>query len=362
MIAAYVQRFSIVASGLVRFARPVLQAPGPLLVLAALLASGCAEPPERVERRLFAMGTWVDLTVIASPRTAAAALDEAEAFLHRFQIDYYAWADDGELARLNRALAAGREATVSPAMAALLAEAQRLSAASGRAFDPGVGALVARYGFHDAAAGEPHALPAAAVDAWLAAGESIANIEIDGHIVTSSAPVWLDLGAIAKGEAVDRLLNLLAEHGITDALVNAGGDLRVLGHRRGRPWRIGIQAPRADEILAVVTLEHGEAAFTSGDYERYVDDAGRRLHHIIDPRTGRPADETRAITVVAHGGVLADAAATALFVAGDDWERVAEALGIEAVLRVDANGRVETTDAMRRRLTADSLQAAGADR
>ena len=346
MIAAYVQRFSVVASGLI-------EPCGPALALAVLLVAGCAETPEQIERRVFAMGTWVDLTVIAAPRTAAAALDEAEDFLRRFEVDYYAWAEDGELARLNRALAAGHDATVSPAMAALLAEAQRLNRASGGTFDPGVGALVAQYGFHDAAAGEPHALPAAAVDAWLAAGEGIASIAIDGHTITSSAPVWLDLGGIAKGEAVDRLLDVLAAHGITDALVNAGGDLRVLGRRAGRPWRIGIQAPRADEILSVIALENGEAAFTSGDYERFVDDGGRRLHHILDPRTGRPADETRAITVVAPGGVLADAAATALFVAGDEWASVADALDIDAVLRVDASGNVETTDAMRRRLAAD---------
>jgi len=319
------------------------------LLAAVLVVAACSQSPRLVERRVYAMGTWVDLAVIAAPETAAAALDEAEAFLRRFETDYYAWAADGELVRLNRALAEAREAVVSPEMAALLAEAKRLSAASGGAFDPGVGALVERYGFHDAAA-EPRAPAPEELEAWLASGASIAAVEIDGLRVAAQRPVRLDLGGIAKGAAVDRIVELLAGRGIRAALVNAGGDLRVLGRRGNRPWRIGIQAPRTDGLLGTIELEDGEAAFTSGDYERYAELGGQRLHHILDPRTGRPARETQAVTVIARDGVSADAAATALFVAGDAWAEVADALNVDAVLRVDASGEVEATETMRRRL------------
>ncbi|HEX7079964.1 MAG TPA: FAD:protein FMN transferase [Gammaproteobacteria bacterium] len=301
------------------------------------------------------MGTWVDLAVVAAPRTAEAALDEAEAFLRRFEIDYYAWAPDGELARLNRALAELREATVSPEMAALLVAAKRANALSGGAFDPGVGALVERYGFHEAA-GEPREPTPAEIDAWLGAGASIAAVDIDGVEVSARTPVLLDLGGIAKGAAVDRIVELFRRHGITSALVNAGGDLRVLGTRGDRAWRIGIQDPRADDVLGVIELADGEAAFTSGDYERYVERGGERLHHLLDPRTGRPADESRAVTVIARDGVAADSAATALFVAGDDWADVADALDVDAVLRVDSSGRIEATETMRRRLVAGTAE------
>jgi len=322
-------------------------------IAAALLTAGCAERLRLFEARLYAMGTWVDIAVFSSEDTAARLFEEAEAFLRRFEVDYYAWAD-GELARINRELAARGEATAEPAMAALLREARRLTIASEGAFDPAVGALVEQWGFHSAFA-EPAPPPPEALDAWRRSGASLAAVEIDGVVLRTTLPgLKLDLGAIAKGAAVDRLVELAGRHGIRDALVNAGGDLRVLGRHRGRPWRIGIKDPRADGVLGVVELEDGEAAFTSGDYERFVDRGGRRLHHILDPRTGLPVEATRAVTVIAQSGVVADAAATALFVAGDDWHRIARQVGAEAALRVDAEGEIEATESMRRRLVSAS--------
>lgn len=301
------------------------------------------------------MGTWVDVAVVAHPDTAAAIFDEADRLLRRFEIDYYAWAD-GELARINRAFADGAEARASTEMAALLGEAKRLTIASRGTFDPAVGALVELWGFHSALA-EPAAPGADAIDAWLRSGATFTAVDIAGRRVRAGARnIKLDLGGIAKGEAVDRLIAVVRRHGVRDAMVNAGGDLRVIGQRGDRPWRIGIQHPRADDVLGVVELADGEAAFTSGDYERYVDH-DPALHHILDPRTGRPASQTRAVTVIARRGIDADAAATALFVAGDDWRAIAPAVDATAVLRVDADGNVEATETMRRRLVAGTAEA-----
>jgi thiamine biosynthesis lipoprotein len=142
--------------------------------------------------------------------------------------------------------------------------------------------------------------------------------------------------------------------------VNAGGDLRVLGARGDLRWRIGIQAPRAAGLLGIVELTPGEAAFTSGDYERYYEYEGGRMHHILDPSTGYPVSHTQAVTVIAADGATADAAATALLVAGpDSWRGMAAKLGIAMVLRVDASGRIEATPQMRERLQTDG--AAGSD-
>jgi thiamine biosynthesis lipoprotein len=155
---------------------------------------------------------------------------------------------------------------------------------------------------------------------------------------------------------------MITAAGVRDALVNAGGDLRATGSRGERPWRIGIQAPRGEGELGVIALADGEAAFTSGDYERFRDENGHRLHHLLDPLTGRPAEHTQAVTVIADNGTLADAAATAIFVAGPErWREVAKALGVALALRVDSDGQVSMTDAMRTRIMSagNDLTAAG---
>jgi len=132
--------------------------------------------------------------------------------------------------------------------------------------------------------------------------------------ITSTAQ--LDLGGIAKGYAVDRAVRALRAAGVTNGIVDAGGDLRLLGSRDGQPWRIGIPDPvRPERIVRVLYLRDAAVA-TSGDYERFFVVGGIRYHHIVDPRTGYPANETRSFTAVLPDGMSADAAATAGFVLG----------------------------------------------
>ena len=302
------------------------------------------------------MGTWVDLSFHEADAAAAQSIvAEIETVLSAFERDYYAWVP-GRLAELNDAVHAGEPALVTAPLAALLGEAQRLSALSDGFFEPGLGALVELWGFH-ASAQAPRLPPSAdEISELLDAGARIASLRIDGlRIESGSRGLTLDLGGIAKGAAVDTLISLLLERGIGHAMVNAGGDLRVIGRSGGRRderlWRVGIQHPREAGLLGVIELQSGEAAFTSGDYERFYDHGGTRLHHILDPRTGYPVTHTQAVTVIAADGVTADAAATALFVAGSDrWRRVASRLGIDYVLRVDASGELELTAPMRDRL------------
>lgn len=327
--------------------------PVALAALGSILLAACTSGEnEFVEQRLFAMGTSVDV-VIVTPDAASArdAIDSVEKMLRQFERDYYAWAD-GELAALNSALQAGQAFEVSEALGALLADAKRLSALSDGTFDPGVGRLIEAWGFHSTL--EPPTRPPAADEIVKLAESSagIAALEIEGRrIRAGTSGVMLDLGGIAKGYAIDLILDMLARDGITDAMVNAGGDVRVAGRAGERAWRVGVQSPRSDGLLGVVELADGEAVFTSGDYERYYESPEGRKHHLLDPATGEPAAHTQAVTVIARDGVTADAAATALFVAGPDrWLPIARRLGIESALRVDASGRIEATVPMRDRL------------
>jgi thiamine biosynthesis lipoprotein len=127
----------------------------------------------------------------------------------------------------------------------------------------------------------------------------------------------LHLGAIAKGYAVDRAINILQEKNIHHAFINAGGDLKTLGNRPDKTaWKIGLQHPRKPEsVLASFSLS-GKAVATSGDYQKYFDHEGIRYHHIMNPKTGYPVTGIMSATVVTDTVMDADALSTAVFVMG----------------------------------------------
>lgn len=128
----------------------------------------------------------------------------------------------------------------------------------------------------------------------------------------------------------------------------------ALGSKGDQPWRVGIQHPRAPQALAALPLYDGEAIGTSGDYQRYFDLNGRRYSHLLDPRTGAPATGTEAVTILVtprfHAGTLSDAASKPIFLAGERWREYATRYGIDQVLRVDGQGRIQVTKALRGRL------------
>jgi len=149
-----------------------------------------------------------------------------------------------------------------------------------------------------------------------------------------SKPFLLDVRGVAKGYAVDAATEKLRKLGFTSAIINAGGDLRVLGRRPdGKPWRIAIRHPRRPgDLIGYVDVEDCAVA-TSGDYERFFIYQGKRYHHILDPRSGMPARTCESVTVMAPSAALADALATGLFVLGPQAGlRLTQVLdGVEAV-------------------------------
>ncbi|HEV7985899.1 MAG TPA: FAD:protein FMN transferase [Steroidobacteraceae bacterium] len=169
----------------------------------------------------------------------------------------------------------------------------------------------------------------------------------------SQPGVRIDLGGIAKGYSVDCGIDILKARGFTHALVNAGGDSRVIGDRFGKPWVIGIRHPdHPDQVITRVPLT--DSAFsTSGDYERYFDEGGVRYHHIIDPRTGHSASRVRSATVIAPTATRTDGLSKTAFVLGpDEAMRIYNGLpDVDAIL-VALDGRI---------LYTKGLEPAGAD-
>jgi thiamine biosynthesis lipoprotein len=153
--------------------------------------------------------------------------------------------------------------------------------------------------------------------------------------------VRINLGGIAKGYVVERAAAMLRERGVEHALLNAGGDTRVIGDRRGQPWIVGIRHPRAaDEVVTRLPLVD-EAISTSGDYERYFEENGQRYHHILNPATGRPTEGILTVTVIGPDGTLTDGLDTAIFVLGTERGlALIEAYPDYETIIVDAAGKV----------------------
>lgn len=159
--------------------------------------------------------------------------------------------------------------------------------------------------------------------------------------------VRINLGGIAKGYVVERGVDILRRNGVLHAIVTAGGDSRLLGDRRGRPFMIGIRDPRQDGEVAIRLPLEEEAISTSGDYERFFEEDGVRYHHIIQPSTGEPAAGIHSATVIGPDAVMTDALSTSVFVMGVDLglKLIAGLPDYESIV-IDAQGRVYYSDGL----------------
>lgn len=319
-----------------------------------LWSLAACSPPPLVQQQSYVFGTLVEISAIDDPGSRAApAIAEVLARFDELHRTLHAW-QPSELSRLNAALARGERAAVSPELAALLRDAQALSRQSNDLFNPAIGGLIALWGFHS---DRPQArVPeAAAIARWAMAAPSMRNLHIENGVAWSDNPaVQLDLGGYAKGRALDDAVAILKRHGIRNALVNIGGNVIALGRHGDRPWRVGIQHPRKPGTLATLDLHDGEAVGTSGDYQRAFEEDGRRYSHLIDPRSGRPADGMQSVTILVRGqeaGTRSDALSKPLFIDGAGrLANNASALGVGDYLAVDAAGQIHVSPAMKARL------------
>jgi thiamine biosynthesis lipoprotein len=318
---------------------------------------GCSQAPQLFQREAYVFGTRVEVSVWGgSAEKAQQAMAAVLAEFDRLHRMLHAW-QPSELTALNAAIAAGRrDIAVSPELTFILKDAAALAARSDHLFEPAIGGLVALWGFH-ADTFAPRLPDPAALAALVKARPRMSDLTIaDGRLNSRNRAVQLDLGGYAKGYALDRAAQILRRQGVNDALINIGGNVMALGDKGGRPWRVGIQHPRAAALLATLELRDGEAIGTSGDYQRYFELDGRRYCHLIDPRSGRPAEGTQALTVLIApqegAGALSDAVSKPLFIAGaGEWRELARRLGVTHALRIDGDGTMHVTAAFRERLT-----------
>lgn len=317
------------------------------LVLTAGLWLAPAFAAQHQQRALF--GGPADLML--PEQTPAAVANGIWQGLAQMNQQWNAW-KPGELSTVNRALAAGRVVTPSPALRGLIQGATAMESLSLGFFNAGIGGLVARWGFHSDVLQPGKRPPAADLNPWRQARPSLRQIEHRGPQLRSSNPrLQLDFGGYAKGVALDWALDRLHLAGVSSALLNLGGNLAAMGPGQARPWRVGLRDPLGSGLMAHIDTQGREAVITSGTYERYRLLDGERCSHVLDPASGQPAQELLSVTVVHPNAALADAAATALLVAGPrHWLAVAHNMGVDQVLLVDRHGRRLATPMLAKRL------------
>ena len=327
-----------------------------ILILPALAALGCEGAPRLFRQSRLAMGSvTITIQVVAGNRPRAErAINDAFAAIAQAENLLSSHLPGSEISRLNRN--SGKDCHLSAQTAAVLNRALEISKLTGGAFDVTAGPLIKIWKRTIETGKLPKKEEVAAAKKLvgyrhLVLGPTWAKLAVKGMNV--------DLGAIAKGHAVDKAIEALKANGIENALVDAGGDGYALGTRiDGTPWRVGIQHPRrkTGELLPEVLLLSDMAYATSGDYRQYTDISGVRYAHIVDPRTGQPARAAASVTVIAPDCTTADALATALSVLGPDEgvKLIDNADGVECVIiTLGPDGLVRRTSRGLKRFIAE---------
>ncbi len=290
----------------------------PLAVLALTLAifAGCRAQITHHVSRMY-LGTIVNITIIAdSHEHAARAAEAAFSEIARIEALMSPRSTSGDVYRINHH-ASRKSVAVSDETFELLLRAQEVWAKSGGAFDITFASIACFWNLADSKFKPPAASLLKRHITKVDSARMILNRK--KKTVKFTLPgMKIGLGGIAKGYAILRAIEVLRAQGIRHAIVEAGGDLMVIGDNNSTPWRVGLRNPRRDDILAALSLRSGETIATSGDYERFAMYQGMRYHHIFDPKTGFPANRCISVSVLCDDPVKADAYATAFFVMGKE--------------------------------------------
>ena len=333
------------------------------LVFGAYLLSR-EEPLYHTQSYVF--GTLVDISIYDEDEERARSLSNH--ILQDFQSLHnrlHAWkpiseGKPSELGQLNSTLENGRMLkNISPDLVAMLVDAKALSVKSHGLFNPAIGHLIGTWGFQR---DEFSAVDIndRKIKKLVKSNPSMSDIVLENNTAYSkNSLVKLDLGGYAKGYALDLAAQYLRKQHVNNALINIGGNIIAIGKHGDKPWRVGIQHPRAPTAIATIDLPDGWAVGTSGDYQRYFMLNGKRYCHIIDPRTGYPAQHTQSVTVLvppqpanqSQAGVLSDVASKPIFIESpQNRSKAARELGIENFMVIDDQANIFVSTNMVKKL------------
>lgn len=317
------------------------------LVLAFLVAGCNMGRPQAFESEDFALGTIINQQVYGA--NAQQAAQEVSAQIKTMDALWTINNPGGDINKLNQQAGQGFVA-LHPETIGLLQAARRISDLSaGTAFDITVAPLVKAWGI-----GTDRAqVPADKVVRQLLGLVDYRDVLVDEASNSASlrrSGQMVDLGGIAKGYIGDMAIATYKAHGITSAFANLGGNVVVLGSKPdGTPWKVGIQNPRGQngEIVGVVNVSD-KAVVTSGDYQRFFVQDGRRYCHIIDPRTGYPIDSgLMSVTIVASSSTDADGLAKAIVLGLDQGWELLQRYGQAEAIFISADKKIYVTPGLK---------------
>ena len=326
------------------------------------LSFGCQSKEDTFRTRGEVFGTAVEISIYGESQARAQLLGtRVLQEFERLHLKFHAW-QPSALTALNDSIARGEVYQGDAEMVDLLNAATQLAVNSDHTFNPAIGNLIRLWGFQ-ASEITPRRPSAAQVKHWVDANARMTDLVFEGTRISSrNRAIRLDLGGFAKGYALDRAAQILRAEKVSAALVNIGGNVLAIGRPGKRAWQVGVQDPRGDGLVARIDLHDNEAIGTSGDYQRYFMQDGRRRAHIIDPRTGEPTDLVASVTILISGGrnvgTRSDGQSKPLFILGPQgWQAMAQRLGLTHVMLIDTQRNIQMTPAMRARLSVDQSSA-----
>lgn len=324
---------------------------------------GCAPSQRLYHQQSFVFGTLVEISIYGeSEVTAQKAMSRVLQEFDRLHHALHAW-QPSALSRVNEHFAQSQlPIEISPELALLIQFSKHFETQSNGLFNPAIGQLIRVWGFQNDTFQSK--IPVTEeIQYWQKqhpSMRSIQLIETEGHFFakTTNPAVRLDFGGVAKGYALDLAAQILKRLQIENALINIGGNILALGSHGDRPWRVGIQHPRRSGVIGTLPLYDGEAIGTSGDYQRYFMVGTKRYCHLLDPRTGLPAQTMQSVTVLIpkqkNAGILSDAMTKPLFIEGmAHWLTRTSDLHLQNVLVIGPSGNIVMTAPMKKRLTLE---------
>ncbi len=304
-----------------------------LFVIGIFLGRSCVDETKNYRQTQILLGTVVDIQVRnADEKLAEEAIKKAFAKIKRIDYLFTTYNEESPVWKLNNS--ADSIFFVDDEIYSLLVLCDSITKISTGSFDVSLDNLTKTWGFYSS---NPQLPASETIDSALVLS-GWQNIKLlDDNQIVKQKKVGLNFGAIAKGYAVDKAIDVLNKAGIHKALVNAGGEIKAIGN----DWVVGVQHPREHNSIIRKIMLNGISVATSGDYENYFEKNGVRYHHILDPKTGYPSKGLQSVTIIHKENTFADGLATAVFVMGKEKGlELIESLNQTEAMIIDNQGKI----------------------